>query len=82
VLWGCWMRREEVLAALDFLEAKFRKWDEFNVEQRKAEGLGTDDDTHIVTVPPVWPTHGAVRHWADVMRSARELLEREECDKP
>jgi hypothetical protein len=68
------MSREDAIAALDYLGRMFRRWDEFNVAIRELEDLKTTDDTFILTVPPTWPTHGAVRHWAGVMEAAGNLL--------
>lgn len=68
------MDRDQLIIALDNMERMFIRWDRWNVDQRTRDGLSTADDTHVMAVPPTWPTHGAVRQWAEVMREARKAI--------
>jgi len=65
----------DVLHGLDFLAALFRYWDEYNMRDREKEGLDTEKSTHVITVPPNWPTHGALRSWVAVLEEARDFVD-------
>lgn len=61
-------------SSLAIISSILRHWDKFNVQSRYAEGLDTADDTHVITVPPHWPTHGTLRKWASVLEDAAQSL--------
>lgn len=57
------------------MEAMFRYWDSWNRKARDKEGLPTVDNTHMMSVPPEWPSHGVVRRWAVLMDEAASRIE-------
>jgi hypothetical protein len=58
-------------AKLDTIERQVRWWMDFDRGQREREGLSTDDSTAIMS-PPMWPTHGSLKAWAEALKEARE----------
>jgi len=58
---------------LDAIRRELLSWTTWNVEQRRREGLTTENDTAIISVPPNWPTHGVIRNWAAVLQEAQRL---------
>lgn len=60
---------------LEAIRAQLVHWCDWNKTMRRREGLTTEDDTHIIAVPPTWPTHGVLRRWAETIEEARELAD-------
>lgn len=60
---------------LDAIRRQLLHWDTWNADMRRHEGLATEDDTHVIAVPPHWPTHGMLRRWAATIEEARSLAD-------
>lgn len=57
----------EVEMRLSLLRDYFAWWLEWNAMSRNTENLPTDDHTHIICVPPHWPSRGALKHWIETL---------------
>lgn len=61
---------------LDAIRRQLVHWDTWNAEMRRREGMGaTEDNTHVIAVPPHWPTHGVLHRWAATIEEARNLAD-------
>jgi hypothetical protein len=60
---------------LDAIRRQLLHWCDSNKEIRRREGCATEDDTHIIAVPPHWPTHGVLRRWAATIEEAQKLAD-------
>ena len=76
------MEREETAARLDGLAGLFQHWLDWNQKERDAEKLSTDDGTHVISVPPHWPSRGSLKHWIDTIRSAQLLSAKQKPHPP
>lgn len=62
-----------VITGLEAIRRQIARWVDYDVQQRAKEGLSSNDDTHLVS-PPVWPSHGQLRRWAEVFLRAEQAL--------
>jgi hypothetical protein len=61
---------ERTITRLESLRDLFAYWLRWNKSERDAENLASTDDTHIMVVPPQWPTRGSIQAWVDTIDSA------------
>jgi hypothetical protein len=61
---------ERTITRLEALRDLFAYWLRWNKRERDAEKLASNDDTHIMVVPPHWPTRGSIQAWVDTIDSA------------
>lgn len=63
---------------VDFIIAQLQGWLDYQLTERMAEKLKTDDDTLLIQ-PPVWPSRGMIKIWIEELKklSAAQIEEPE-----
>lgn len=64
---------ETIKIQLDAIRRQADYWVDFDVSARERQGLGSNDDTHIIA-PPFWPSHGQLKAWSAALSAAVEAL--------
>lgn len=65
----------ELVVPLETISGVVQSWLDWSTKSRMAEGLWTDGDTHIMSLPvPSWPSHGTLENWVKALdRSANAI---------
>lgn len=62
---------DHVAWQLEVIARIVESWIDWSANHWAAEGLTTEDGTAIMALPvPVWPTHGQLSAWVEVLRNA------------
>ena len=58
---------------LDTIAREVQSWIDWNRRERDAEGIETNEDTHVMRVP-AWPSHGTLGNWVEALNNAIQAL--------
>ncbi len=72
---------ERLQSGLDYMARTFQGWIDFELAQRAKEGLGTTDDTAVMS-PDFWPTHGQLKNWIALLREVHDRIGDDSNSKP